>query len=176
MKQKNAPMAAAPIRYNLDGSVAWDQMWSAFCELAIEGGPPHRGTLLSPDGKHQKSKEKYHAVIQEITRAYQLLIPYAVVEGEHGWIGVRFPAGNLARWYMTIIKNENVECRRDKSTLFLPVHASYTIEKEIKNLITVVAKAYHYWRDHRTPAEKFFVIALGFDARWKILYNKSLLP
>ena len=43
---KRAPMAAAPIKYQLDGSVDWGDMWDSFCVLAREGGPPHRGTML----------------------------------------------------------------------------------------------------------------------------------
>ena len=41
-----APMAAAPMKYQPDGSVDWGNMWDSFCVLAREGGPPHRGTML----------------------------------------------------------------------------------------------------------------------------------
>ena len=34
-----APMGAAPMRYDADGQVAWDEMWTGFCDLALAGGP-----------------------------------------------------------------------------------------------------------------------------------------
>ncbi len=49
-----APMRAAELIFDADGRVAWDRMWgmddpnSPFCELALAGGPPHRGELLEP--------------------------------------------------------------------------------------------------------------------------------
>src|SRR5262249_20575082 len=44
----SAPMGAAPLLKDAQGGVAWDAMWQGFCELALAGGPPHRGTLLEP--------------------------------------------------------------------------------------------------------------------------------
>jgi len=43
-----APMGSAPMRYADDGRVAWDQMWTDFCDLALAGGPPHRDSVLGP--------------------------------------------------------------------------------------------------------------------------------
>src|SRR5260370_37039058 len=43
-----APMGAAPMRYDADGQVAWDEMWTGFCDLALAGGPSHHGTLFGP--------------------------------------------------------------------------------------------------------------------------------
>src|SRR5712691_552645 len=43
-----APMGTAPLRYTGDGQVAWDEVWTDFCDLALAGGPSHRGTLLEP--------------------------------------------------------------------------------------------------------------------------------
>ncbi len=36
-----APMGAAPLLYADDGQVAWDEMWTGFCDLALAGGPSH---------------------------------------------------------------------------------------------------------------------------------------
>src|SRR5438309_38449 len=38
-----APMAAATFVYRDDGRPDWGAMWGTFCELALYGGPPHRG-------------------------------------------------------------------------------------------------------------------------------------
>ena len=37
-----APMVGADLQYGDDGRVAWDEMWTDFCDLALAGGPPHR--------------------------------------------------------------------------------------------------------------------------------------
>ncbi|HEY0875377.1 MAG TPA: hypothetical protein VGD94_18015, partial [Vicinamibacterales bacterium] len=37
-------MGTAGVRYGADGKIAWDQMWGSFCDLALAGGPPHKGT------------------------------------------------------------------------------------------------------------------------------------
>src|SRR5262245_28306289 len=38
-----APMSAAPFVWRPDGRPDWAAMWTTFCELALFGGPPHRG-------------------------------------------------------------------------------------------------------------------------------------
>jgi len=40
-------MSAAPLRYLPNGAIDWGHMWESFCLLAQDGGPPHRGSLLS---------------------------------------------------------------------------------------------------------------------------------
>jgi sirohydrochlorin cobaltochelatase len=49
---------------------------------------------------------------------------------------------------MRAIVVENVCVRRERSVLFLPAGPAFRLEKEIKNVITVVAKTYHYWTEH----------------------------
>ena len=39
-------MGSASLKYGSDGKVAWDEIWDSFCDLAMAGGPPHKGTLL----------------------------------------------------------------------------------------------------------------------------------
>src|SRR5687768_5964733 len=41
--RKPLAMAAAPFLYRADGRPDWGAMWGSFCELALYGGPPHRG-------------------------------------------------------------------------------------------------------------------------------------
>src|SRR5215213_3663574 len=40
------PMRSAGLKYDGDGRVAWNEIWTSFCDLAMAGGPPHKGTLL----------------------------------------------------------------------------------------------------------------------------------
>src|SRR5215510_12545159 len=42
------PMGSAPLRFDIEGRVAWNEIWGSFCDLAMAGGPPHRGILLEP--------------------------------------------------------------------------------------------------------------------------------
>jgi sirohydrochlorin cobaltochelatase len=39
--------------------------------------------------------------------------------------------------------------RRDERILYLPAGPAFRLEHESKNVITVVAKTHHYWREHR---------------------------
>jgi hypothetical protein len=42
------PMRSAGLKFGSDGRVAWNEIWESFCDLAMAGGPPHKGTLLGP--------------------------------------------------------------------------------------------------------------------------------
>ena len=44
-------MGSAGLKYGADGKVAWNEIWATFCDLAMAGGPPHRGTLLEPGSR-----------------------------------------------------------------------------------------------------------------------------
>ena len=44
-------MGSAGLKYGDDGKVAWDEIWGSFCDLAMAGGPPHKGTLLEPGSR-----------------------------------------------------------------------------------------------------------------------------
>lgn len=161
---KNLPMAAAPLVWGEDGKVAWDRMWDQFCYLAIEGGPPHRGTMLvGRDGENDVENENYKEAMTEVLRAYGLLIPYPVKEERVGWIGVKLWTVKMAIWYEEIIKAENVECRREGRLVLLPVNDDFRLENEVKNVVTVMAKAYHYWALHRSVWEKFCIAVFGLD-------------
>src|SRR5208283_2717325 len=54
-------MGSAGLKYRADGKVAWDEIWTSFCDLALAGGPPHRGTLLEavPPEEALGEPEKY---------------------------------------------------------------------------------------------------------------------
>ncbi len=41
-------MGSAGLKFAPDGQVAWDEIWQTFCDLAMAGGPPHKGALLGP--------------------------------------------------------------------------------------------------------------------------------
>jgi sirohydrochlorin cobaltochelatase len=161
---KNIPMASAPFVYNDDGSVAWEKMWEGYCDLAIEGGPAHRDSLLKSKGTaNNVADEKYIWAIDEILRALRLITPYRVEHAGPGWIRLQMKTGHKANLFKTVIEKENVEARQEGKILFVPVNDDFTLEKEIKNVVTVVGKAQHYWSRHRTWGEKFVIHLTGKD-------------
>jgi hypothetical protein len=146
-----APMGSAPMRYTADGQVAWDEMWTGFCELALAGGPPHRDTLLEPADPQaiQNALEAYEHVAAEIERGLRLVTGLPIVRNKRaGWIGLQCDNEEMALWLLRAIVVENICVRREGSVLLLPAGPHFRLEKEIKNVITAVAKTHHYWMEH----------------------------
>src|SRR5436305_8022888 len=77
-----APMGAAPLRYDAEGKVAWNELWTDFCDLALAGGPPHRGTLLEPATPEtvRAEPEAYARVLAELTRGLRLVTGLPIVQ------------------------------------------------------------------------------------------------
>jgi urease accessory protein UreG len=147
----SAPMSAAPLCYTDDDQVAWDQMWTDFCDLAAIGGPPHRGTLLEPvsPAEVKSNPEAYAQVVAEIERGIQLVTGLTTVCSPiPGWVGVECADEMMATWLQQAILAENVSVRRDSSRLYLPAGPTFQLKAEIKNVITVIAKTHHYWQEH----------------------------
>lgn len=148
---KRAPMGSAPLRYRPDGAVDWGNMWDSFCALAQEGGPPHRGTMLYAQEDVDTSSPGYHAALREIIRGVFEVSGLAAAEASPGWIAVQCPSAAMAHWLRDAIEQENVRARCDGTSVLVPVGDRYTLTGEIKNVITVVAKTTHYWREHLPP-------------------------
>lgn len=147
----SAPMGTAPMRYSEDGQVSWDEMWTGFCDLALAGGPPHRDTLLEPvpPDDVKADLENYERVLAEIERGWRLVTGLQTVRSEKlGWIGLRCEDEEMALWMLRAIIVENVCVRREGNVLYLPAGPAFVLDKEIKNVITVVAKTHHYWTEH----------------------------
>ena len=65
-----------------------------------------------------------------------------------GWIGMECENEDMALWLLRAIVVENVSVRREGKTLYVPASPDFQLEKEIKNVITVVANTNHYWQEH----------------------------
>ncbi len=146
-----APMGTALMRYNDDGQVAWDEMWTSYCDLALAGGPSHRDTLLEPvpPDEVRAALEDYERVVAEIERGLRLVTGLPTVRSEKlGWVGLRCTDEEMALWMLRAIVVENVCVRREGTVLFLPAGPTFHLEKEIKNVVTVIAKTHHYWTEH----------------------------
>ncbi len=147
-----APMGSTPLVYTEEGQVAWDQMWQDFCDLALAGGPPHRGVFLEPVSptEVESNRDAYERVVAEIERGLQLVTELPTTRCTTlGWVGLVCPDEEMALWLLQTIVAENVSVRREGTVLFLPAGPTYHLEKEIKNVVTVVAKTHHYWVEHR---------------------------
>lgn len=148
-------MGSASVQVGQDGKVDWDQIWTSFCDLAIAGGPPHRGKWLLPtnDADLLAEDPRYQEVFDELSRAFGLVTHLTVTAGMPGWIGVLTQSCTMAAWLTCAIIAENVAVYRDGETVYLPVAPTYRIEKEIKNVVAALAKTNHYWSSHG-PAQQ----------------------
>jgi sirohydrochlorin cobaltochelatase len=146
-----APMPAADLVYDADGRVAWDEIWGDFCDLALAGGPPHRGTLLEPAdlAAIQADPDAYHRVLAELERGITLVTQLPTVRSQTpGWVGMRCESEAMALWLLRAIVVENISVRREDAVLYFPAGAGFRVGEEIRNVITVAAKTCHYWNEH----------------------------
>jgi sirohydrochlorin cobaltochelatase len=149
-----ASMGSANLKFDADGRVAWGEIWTTFCHLALAGGPPHRGTLLEAvtGAEAEARPSELCSVRVEIERAIGLTTELKVMASPHpGWIAVRCHDEDMAAWLVRAIVAENIIARHEREVLFLPVGPDFRVEKEIKNVVVSLAKACHYLLDHVEP-------------------------
>ena len=172
-------MGSAGLRFDADGRVAWDEIWGSFCDLAMAGGPPHKGRLLRPGapGDIAAAPDRHAEVVEEICRGVRMVTDLdAAAAPDQGWVRVRCLTDQMAAWLLRAITMENVAVRGGPRTIDLPAAPGYRVEKEIKNVITVIAKTCHYWVGHMertqqheigrlfaTIAEETPLITPGYD-------------
>lgn len=157
------PMGGAGLQYDADGRVAWNRIWQAFCDLAIAGGPPHKGRLLGP-GSYEligSRPDDHLDVLDELGRGLTMASELPSEESPHlGWIRVVCHTEAMAAWMYRAITTENVAVRCHGRALDLPASPAFTIEREIKNVVTVVAKTTHYWMNHIPREQKGAIVEL----------------
>ncbi|MCU1326321.1 MAG: hypothetical protein JWN34_1691 [Bryobacterales bacterium] len=156
-------MGSAALKYGPDGKVAWNEIWRTFCDLAMAGGPPHKGRLLEPGSPEEIEAQpaKYREVTAEICRGVNLAAGVAVSQSQiPGWVQIDCGSAGMAGWLGRAIVMENVSARCDGRVLYLPSGPGYRIEKEIKNVVTVIAKTCHYWVDHMWSAQQRVIAEL----------------
>jgi hypothetical protein len=157
------PMRSAGLKYGPDGKVAWDEIWGSFCDLAMAGGPPHKGKLLQPGSREaiDAAPSRYEEVVDEICRGVTLAseLP-AQPSAQAGWVSVDCYSETMASWLLRAIVMENVAARSDGRALLLPAAPHFELDKEIKNVVTVIAKTTHYWMGHMSRAQKSAIAEL----------------
>jgi len=158
-------MGSAGLKFASDGRVAWDEMWGSFCDLALAGGPPHRGRLLESASKAEIDGERgrYKQVVDELCRGVEMVTGLAAEASSiPGWIHVDCPSATMAGWLVRAINIENVSSYSDGMVLHLPASPRFRLEKEIKNVVTAIAKTSHYWLGH-TSIDQHRAIADLFE-------------
>jgi len=150
------PMSAAPFVLREDGRPDWGAMWESFCELALYGGPPHRGPdcpLRAPDGPGDVVMSD-RPIVDEMRRGiWETTGLYAEPAGP-GWLAVTCESRRMAAWLCATIILENVDARIEEDRLLVPAGPGYRLEDEVKSIITVVAKTHHYWQAHITGDDR----------------------
>jgi sirohydrochlorin cobaltochelatase len=156
-------MGSAGLKYDNDGKVAWNEIWGSFCDLAMAGGPPHKGMLLEPAAPAEitVATDRYGEVTAEICRGVEMVTELpADVSPVPGWVQVECLSAPMAGWLARAIVMENVSARCDGTWLSLPAGPSFRLEKEIKNVVTVIAKTCHYWLGHMPRTQQRAIATL----------------
>ena len=129
----------------------------------MAGGPPHKGTLLGAGSRSDidAQPDRYGEVADEICRGVMMTTyldtnPSPVA----GWIRVTCLSEAMAGWLLRAIVMENVAARAEGWSLDLPASPHFRLEKEIKNVVTVIAKTTHYWMAHMSRAQKSAIAEL----------------
>src|SRR5262245_47993356 len=94
-------MGSAGLKYRADGTVAWDEIWGSFCDLAMAGGPPHKGRLLEPGRRSDIDARlyRYERVTEEICRGISMTTNLdATPSSVHGWVRVTCSEDGMAEW------------------------------------------------------------------------------
>lgn len=157
------PMRSAAFVYDTHGQVAWDRMWQGFCDLAMAGGPPHKGRWLAPGTPAEiaAAPERYDEVVTEIRRGIALATGLDARPSEvPGWVPVACHGEAMAEWMTRAIVMENVAASRGRLHVSLPAAPAFRVDKEIRNVITVVSKTSHYWVDHMPYSQQAAIRAL----------------
>ncbi len=159
-------MRSAPLAFDVDGNVAWDRIWGSFCDLAMAGGPPHKGKLLEPGTPEQILAEpvRYAEVCDEIVRGIELATRLkAAPSSSPGWMRVQCSNHTMVEWLLRAITMENISVRLEEGAILLPAGPAFRVEKEIKNVITVIAKTTHYWSGHLIRLQQIGVANLFYQ-------------
>src|SRR3954471_21927818 len=121
-KAASAPMSSAAFVYRDDGAPDWAAMWSGFCELALFGGPPHRGEdsalLADSCGMNSAATPEGFDAITEIRRGIYETTALESGSAGDGWLAVRCESRKMAAWLCASIILENVDARCEGDVLY----------------------------------------------------------
>ena len=161
-----APMSSAEFVYREDGRPDWGAMWQSFCDLALFGGPPHRGeesALRHVEGLAGSTPTEIYPA-EEIRRGIMETTGLgATGDASDGWLMISCDSTKMAAWMAASILLENVDARCEGARLFVPASAAFRLTDEVKSVITVVAKVHHYWLQHASRSQPHFRPSTSLD-------------
>jgi sirohydrochlorin cobaltochelatase len=139
-------MSSADFIYRDDGRPDWGSMWGSFCELALYGGPPHRG----PDSalQFEELAPLQGEMVSELQRGVWETTGLFSEPAPPSWLAVSCSSKRMAAWMCAAIILENVDARCEDEVLYVPASADFELKDQVKSVITVVAKVHHYWQAH----------------------------
>jgi sirohydrochlorin cobaltochelatase len=145
-----ASMSSAPFVYREDGRPDWGAMWEGFCELALYGGPPHRGAdaALQVTSGGEAPVPGFDPIAEIRRGIWETTGLFSEPAPEPGWLAVTCHSKRMAAWLAAAIILENVDARCDDERLLVPASPTFRLKDEVKSVITVVAKTNHYWQAH----------------------------
>jgi hypothetical protein len=144
-----APMSAAPFVYKDDGRPDWGAMWGTFCELALYGGPPHRGIEDALEAPQTDSDTMImNETIMELRRGIHETTGLFSEPAPPNWLAVTCHSKKMAAWMAASIILENVDAKCEDEILYVPCSPDFDLKNQVKSVITVVAKVNHYWQAH----------------------------
>lgn len=150
-------MGSAALKYDQDARVAWDEIWTHFCDLALAGGPPHRGSLLEAPTADEVAAEPagYQLVYEEILRGVRMTTGLVGAPApDPGWVTVPCHGDDMAAWLLRAVMAENIFVRKAGAALLLPAGPWFRVAKEVKNVVVALAKTCHYWSDHLSATQR----------------------
>ncbi len=154
-------MGSAALKYDSNSRVAWDQIWTHFCDLALAGGPPHRGSLLEVSTEQEVEAEPagYYLVCEEIIRGIRMTTGLSAKAGpEHGWMTVDCQCRDMAAWLLRAVMSENIFARCREGSIQVPAGPTFRLAKEVKNVVVALAKTCHYWKDHIPQLQRAAIV------------------
>ncbi len=150
----SAPMSAAPFVYRDDGRPDWSAMWQGFCDLALYGGPPHRGADNPVEAEEAEGDAMtLNDAIMEIRRGIFETTGLFSEPSPPNWMAVTCHSKRMAAWMCAAIILENVDARCEDEVLYVPASPDFELTNQIKSVITVIAKVNHYWQAHVAEQE-----------------------
>jgi sirohydrochlorin cobaltochelatase len=150
-------MGSASLKLGPDSRVAWAEIWTSFCDLALAGGPPHRGSLLDAPIPEEVESDPagYQLVSEEIARGIRLTTGLTAAPAPvPGWVAVPCVAEDKASWLLRAVMAENVFVRQVDDVLHVPAGPWFRLAKEVKNVVVSLAKTCHYWDSHLSPEQR----------------------
>jgi hypothetical protein len=167
-------MGSAGLKYRFRWPRSLERNLGKLLRLGHGGGPPHRGTLLEPATEAEIRGRSREIQVSWRTRSAvaSAWCPTLRVDDaapNPGWIDLFGPSTGMAGWMARAIVMENVSARAERQRRAASCGPRFRLEKEIKNVVTSVAKTAHYFVDHIWSGQQRAIAELFKKGlRWRL--------